>query len=109
MNEQHTTSDLELQLWLAKQLPKEVEYDPTETTPFWWREDQYRFVTPREWDYIVRRVEEKLTDDEAGEYVEVLTELSGADVEAGSPSFVAYFTSWQTRTIALMKVKGEAG
>lgn len=61
-------TDLELQLWLAKQLPDEIVIYNVVTVTFAWIDGNYS-VTTREWDHIVRLVEEKLTDEQWGEYI----------------------------------------
>lgn len=101
MNDTPTTgqpSELELQLFLAKELEGEIGYSKV-VEYFYWKTDTVpnTYVTPREWDYIVRRVEEKLTDEQRAEYgVKLWTRHW-----CGSP--------WSTSAIALRKVLGNGG
>lgn len=74
-------TDLDLQLFLAKELPEEIKIlQPgdrvnnllnTETVRFYWiSKDNPRWVevTPFEWLEIVHRVEAKLTDEQWSKY-----------------------------------------
>lgn len=108
---------LPLQLWLAKQLPQEIEIrDEPQGKVSSFYKDEHRFdsswsiVTPREWDYIVRRVEGKLMKEQQGNYVNEIIDL--LEIEFGDcgferAKFLITTAPWPTRTIALMKVKGE--
>lgn len=106
------TDLLPLQLWLAKQLPEEISYLRDR---FIWIDKGWVanvFVTPREWDYIVQRVEDKVDIDA---YAKALF-LEVTKIECGKSENVCmnWWTlkrvttaPWPTRTIALMKLKGE--
>lgn len=113
------TDDQTLQLWLAKQLPEEIYIEDAgifactldealSVTPnirYLWKtteliRDWYP-VTPREWDYIARRVEEKLAAEEFQQYWWELCMAVKGNLQTVCRS------DWQTRTILMMKVKGE--
>lgn len=95
-------TDLQLQLWLTRQLPEEIEEGIG--YGFFWIVKSSQFpgprVTPREWDYIVRKVEEKLTNEDLYLYTSYLCE--GAE-DYTSAFRLQFLASWQTRTIALSK------
>jgi len=101
-------SELSLQLFLAKELPEllEVPIDKQEkkANP-WprWKETGI-YVNPREWDWIVREVEKRLTDEQRGRYIWLLT--LGAHKPTTS-SILVLRASWQTRAIALAKTLGK--
>lgn len=79
-------TNLQLQLFLAQQLPEEIKAHKHQCrikscsllhAPFdikWKNIGGGASVTPREWDYVVRRVEEKLTDEQYAEYTARLEE-----------------------------------
>lgn len=56
-------TDLELQLWLAARLPEQLQVFQTADKSVWWI---YPYgtgpVKDTEWDYIVRRIEQGLSD-----------------------------------------------
>lgn len=118
---------LPLQLWLSKQLPEEIEIhnEPdAEENGYWglfhWR-DGSGSIHETSWDYIVRRVEEKLTQDPRFKHnygvtlaLEVLrAENAYFDESTKEPILNGFgfcdiaLLPWPTRTIALMKMKGE--
>lgn len=106
-----TPTELELQLWLAKQ-SDDFHYNEASEL-FWWNKPEFDgerapWVTFREWDYIVRRVEEKV-ENVSVYYLKELRSLLGIP-EAWNLEGCIYKIAtapWPTRTIALMKVKGE--
>ena len=86
-------TELQLQLWLAKQLPEELVIID-------WRDSSCRCliawkgsgqVTPREWDYIVRLVEERLTDQQWHMY----------SVLAGMSMWISGWDGWHDTKILL--------
>lgn len=106
-------SDLDLQLFLAKQLPEEIGYLPPSNPPAWpaqfyWRESDIVFgteVTPREWDYIVRCVEEKLTPSQRELYwFHLCEELQSCHIMSTALIVDAITCSWQIRARALMQI-----
>lgn len=98
-------TELELQIWLASQLPEELEYVHGERGDyFYWRHPKSVAVTPREWDYICRRVEEKLTRDQCHQYHDLLRdECNGPKAEMQAERWT-FHKPWQDRAAALMKV-----
>ena len=94
MNPPYT--DLQLQLFLAKELPELIRlqargsFNRGVIDEFYWLEG-YK-VTPREWDWVVKEVEKKLS---------ITTQW---DLRA---SFNDPNPSWQQRTITLAKTLGK--
>jgi hypothetical protein len=88
-------------------------YGPSEHGEFTWK-IIHNYVTPREWDYIVRRVEERLREYKLV-YVETLKKLTYEQ----APHAISYteyiakglewngdvFAPWQTRAIALAQTR----
>jgi len=109
MNELHGIDLLPLQLFLAKQLTGIVPITEPETNTvvyFRWANEPHDKLTPREWDYVCRRIEEKLTFSQQVDYVR---EIAGRWDESGHVmnEWALVTAPWPTRTIALMKVFGE--
>lgn len=108
-------TELELQLWLASQLPEEIcprnehggrEFVESDAMKFaWW--DTGCIVTSREWPYVVSRVEEKLTELQRNQFVEHLIDLQrigNEEVDGYTAAFLLIHATWQTKSEALMKV-----
>ena len=87
-----TYTDLQLQLFLAKELPELIEIIIDEGIELIQWNDTVRLVTPREWDWVVKEVEKKLS---------ITTQW---DLRA---SFNDPSPSWQQRTITLAKTLGK--
>lgn len=86
-------TELDLQLFLAKQLPEEIAENPLYKGVFVWKDERWpacwSVVTPREWDYVTTRVaREKLYRRQKEEFIDMTTTLD----------------LWETRAIALMKL-----
>jgi hypothetical protein len=98
-------TDLELQLFLAREYGAEIRIERWKYELYFHWTDQLednglqREVSPREWDYICRKVEEKLTDEQKLEYRNSLC----------MNNFNVIFLSWTDRAIALRKVMGKEG
>jgi len=92
------TTDLDRQLFLAKQLPEELYLLDEDGPNVFWK-DTNKIVTPREWLHVVSLVEAKLTDNQHTVFRNYLEQhfpygRTGRAVSA----------SWQVRTDALMEV-----
>lgn len=103
------TDLLPLQLFLAKQLPEEIGIYG-QTGKFTWRGQSSvgciaAFVTPREWDYVARMVEEKLTEEQKERYLHKLQALQDGLFDKPFSALLWWTATapWSTRTIALMK------
>lgn len=99
-----TPSDLQLQLWLAKQLPEEIHTNPEDLNAarFVWRKTSRGPVDETSWDYIVRRVEEKLTDEQFTTYLHELWKVLGRPLhEKFSPTRDLWKSDYRPRAIAL--------
>ena len=106
-----STTDLPLQLFLAKQLPEEIEIQRVpvwnhKEPQFYWKDAVGGYVTPREWDYIVRSVEENLTIEQSSLYWVKLHKEAEADANSGHwlDLKAVGMAPWQTRAEALKKV-----
>lgn len=101
-------TELGLKLALAKELPELIEevweakggYDY-----FRWL-DTNREITDREWDWVVRKCEKKLTDYEWT----IFTRLLGEVLTKREKNSILYKSwlelNWQQRATAYFKVKG---
>ena len=106
-------NDLELQRWLASQLPEEImprnthggrEFIEPEAVAFSWWSDG-KSVTPREWDRVARMVEAKLTNEQLLEYDRHLeSECWHVDGEFNDGRLSLIRATWQQRTRALKGV-----
>lgn len=109
INPPSPTDLLPLQLFLAGQLPEEIEYVNGEKGDyFYWRYPRSVSITPREWDYIVRMVEEKLikTQSRKDQYIHEIDKLVQ---DRNRVDIWKWFTaSWKTRASALMKIKDDS-
>ena len=118
---EQSITDLSLQLFLAKQLPEEIEIGglaaPWEEPYFRWKLEPAIPVTPREWDYIVRRVEDRFLVGlpRISTYISILETLTywkpryieaedGKQYLVGSCYFSCITAPWQTRARALQQV-----
>ena len=107
-------NDLELQRWLASQLPELIETHstgPDECTFIWAGEDngngEAAQVTDREWDRVVRMVEAKLrTATQQNKYQAAAAEICWEDHDRSDNQVVfnQLTATWQQRTRALMEV-----
>lgn len=101
----NTPTDISLQLFLAKELEEEIEIH--KDGGFAWSELRLETwpiprVTPREWDYVVRKVEERLTTSMMrGAYMRHLWNPLREDSD-----FFSATASWQARAMALAKTLG---
>lgn len=105
-------TDLELQLWLAKQLEKEIGITENWTdgipeilshTIYWKHKPKFGQtlnVTPYEWNYIALKVGDTLTFDQMHEVNEELYLITPQNISM-------WKNTWQILTIAMMKVKEE--
>ena len=85
---------LPLQLFLAKQLPEEIEILSPDLGVTWFRKRvNQQIIDPWMWDYIVRRVEEKLSLSDKIVYCTKLQTLA-------PPAFAP----WPTRALALQSI-----
>ena len=113
-------TDIELQIWLAKQLPEliKTDYIPATLwamahTSFIWLDgiNDGMIVLPREWRSIVEDVEKTLNYDESLMYVSRLeAELrlfARKPTQEQRLKFELISATWQQRATALMMVKGE--
>lgn len=106
-----TYTDLQLKEFLARQLPEEIEVKPWSgifPVSFYWRDTGGLFdhggrrVDETSWDYVVRRVEEKLTDEQFTTYLHELWKVLGRPLhEKFSPTRDLWRSAYQPRTIAL--------
>jgi hypothetical protein len=100
-NAMSENTELYLKVFLAKQLPEEIEIFAN--LNFFWIKGNLSVtarVTPREWDYIVRRVEDNLTEEQQEQYTLLVHSLVG-----NSPFWWAILhASWQTRAKALQHI-----
>lgn len=109
-------SDLDLQLALAEELPELLhihQYNTTGAledivTDIEWVKDDY-IVTPREWDWIVREVEKKLTEEQQLDFMLHLCEGTKTHSDLGKWTVCDRLLTapWQTRAIAYFKTIGK--
>lgn len=121
-------NDLKLQLALAQELPALIGILlSTDDPEFWWKGSEekldeagflcFEYVTPREWDWVIRECEKKLTEVQKAVYAEIVNDLikegglyndwySGWSGTADSFTrglFDILNTPWQTRATAYFK------
>lgn len=101
--------DLELQSWLVEQLPEGLAENPLNKGTFVWKDSRWpnawNVVTDREWDCIVRRVEQEPWVHWTN-YAKAIYELDCPGKGIGE-SRIMLQASWQTRTRALMSLHAQ--
>lgn len=108
----------ELKLKLVKELPKllrayfenKIEGNPNSnrTWYFVWLDGPVEQVTDREWDWVVRECERKLTAIQWLKYFPTLCSVVwGSPITMESSIRLVWESTWQQRAIAYFKVKGE--
>ena len=111
----NTCTDTRLQLFLAEQLPDDIEIstvkvdDDNTFTYFEWKRGLCpggdltgHDITPREWLWVVSEVEKKLSAERRYACILLLYDMTNHPVE--HPDFDA---TWQQRTVALSKTLGK--
>ena len=97
-------TDLERKLFLASKLPEGIGFDNCKFLLL--DESPIRPITEREWDWIVREVEETLTNSQKSGFVLNLLTVCNP-LHLIRHGWNSHHATWQQRTDALMKMENK--